>query len=172
MTDDPVMMSSANPTYVYQFVAMRVLILIIATIAAAHQIVAAQTLSHPVVARPGGGMPANKMQIETRSSQYDVPPKFISGPAPIYPPSRLRNRESGYADIVFAVDETGHTRDFRVLKTSYLYFANHAILAVQNWRYQPATKNGRPVSCRIHVPFDYRCTPPFGSSMSSPKITR
>ena len=161
-----------NPAYVYQFVAMRVLIIIIATIAAAHQIVAAQTLSHPVGVRSGGGMPANKMQIETKSSQYDVPPKFISGPAPIYPPSRKRNRESGYADIVFTVDETGRTRDFRVLKTSYLYFANHAILAVQNWRYQPATKNGRPVSCRIRVPFNYYCTPPFGSSMSSPKITR
>jgi protein TonB len=101
-------------------------------------------------------MPVKKMQFG-KSSQYDVPPRFISGPAPIYPTSRLRNRESGYADIVFTVDASGHTRDFRAVKTSYLYFANHAILAVQDWRFQPATKNGRAVSCRLRIPFTYRC---------------
>jgi TonB family protein len=102
------------------------------------------------------GMPTNKMQFG-KSSQYDVPPKFISGPAPTYPPSRLRQRESGYADIVFTIDESGHTLDFRVVKTSYLYFANHAILAMQDWRFQPATKNGHSVPCCLRVPFAYRC---------------
>jgi TonB family protein len=96
------------------------------------------------------------MQPIGKSSQCDVPPKFISGAAPIYPISRLRRGESGYADIVFRVDETGHTRDFNVLKTTYLYFANHAILAVQNWRFQPAFKNLHPVPCRVRVPFTYR----------------
>jgi TonB family protein len=114
-------------------------------------------MNAPAGVRAGSfGMPANKMQFG-KSSQYDVPPKFISGPAPTYPPSRLRQRESGYADIVFTVDESGHTRDFRVVKTSYLYFANHAILAMQDWRFQPATKNGHPVPCPLHVPFTYRC---------------
>jgi len=93
------------------------------------------------------------------SSQYDVPPKLISGAAPTYPITRLRRREPGYARITFVVDETGHTRDFKVVKTSYPYFASHAILAVQKWRYQPATKGGRPVSCRIGVPFHYNVRP-------------
>jgi hypothetical protein len=105
------------------------------TIVVTHQMGAAQTpasMNVPAGVRAGSfGMPANKMQFG-KSSQYDVPPKFIGGPAPTYPPSRLRQRESGYADIVFTVDESGHTRDFRVVKTSYLYFANHAILAMQN----------------------------------------
>src|SRR5882724_7040649 len=110
---------------------MRVLSLSFVTLAVAvtHQILAAQTpasMNGSAGVRAGSyGMPAKKMQFG-KSSQYEEPPKFISGPAPIYPTSRLRNRESGYADIVFTVDESGHTRDFRVLKTSYLYFANHA----------------------------------------------
>jgi hypothetical protein len=37
-------------------------------------------------------------------------------------PRTFTTKQSGLADIVFTVDETGHTRDFRVLKTSYLYF--------------------------------------------------
>jgi len=138
---------------------MRVLSLASATIALAYQIVAAQTPSpsQRVAVRSGQAeMPANKMHVETKASQYDTPPKLISGPAPVYPPTRLRNREPGYADIGFTVDETGHTRDFRVFRTSYLYFANHAILAVQKWRFQPATKNGRPVPCRVRVPFRYQ----------------
>jgi len=122
-----------------------------------YQILPAQTLTRQVGVPPGQGIPVNKMQIHQRSSQYDVPPKFISGAAPIYPISRLRNRESGYADVAFTVDDTGHTRDFRVLKTTYLYFANHAILAVQNWRFKPATKNGHKVPCRLHIPFTYQC---------------
>lgn len=136
---------------------MRVLSLIIVMIAGTYQILPAQTLSRQVGVLPGQGMPANKMQIHQRSPQYDVPPKFITGAAPMYPISRLRNRESGYADIAFTVDDTGHTRDFRVLKTTYLYFANHAILAVQNWWFKPATKNGHPVPCRLHIPFTYQC---------------
>jgi TonB family protein len=128
---------------------------ITAMIAAACQTLAAQTL-HPVNTRAGYGIGADKIQVVVNSTKVDVPPKFISGAAPIYPISRLRRQESGYADIAFTVDETGHTRDFRVLSTSYLYFANHAILAVQNWRFHPATKNGRPVPCRIRIPFRYR----------------
>jgi TonB family protein len=139
---------------------MRVLSLsfLTVTIVVAHQVIAAQTPASMNVragVRAGSyGMP--KLQFG-KSPQYDVPPKFINGPAPSYPISRLRQRESGYSDIVFIVDESGHARDFRVLKTSYLYFANHAILAMQDWRFQPATKNGRPVSCRLRVPFTYRC---------------
>lgn len=133
---------------------------VIVTIVLAHETLAAQTpasMNARVGVRSGAyGMPASHMQFG-KSWQYDVPPKFISGPAPIYPPSRLRQRESGYADIAFTVDESGHTRDFHVVKTSYVYFANHAILAMQDWRFRPATRNGRPVSCRLRIPFTYQC---------------
>jgi TonB family protein len=133
---------------------------VIVTIVLAHETLPAQTpasMNGRAGVRSGAyGMPTKQMQFG-KSSQYDVPPKFISGPAPVYPSSRLRQRESGYADIVFTVDESGHTRDFHAVKTSYLYFANHAILAVKDWRFQPATKNGHPVSCRLRIPFTYRC---------------
>jgi len=103
-----------------------------------------------------------EIQMVRNTSQADVPPKLISGAAPIYPITRLRRGESGYADIMCTVDETGHTRDFRVVDTSYQYFANHGILAVQNWRFQPATKNGNPVPCRVRIPFKYRTGYPPG----------
>jgi protein TonB len=106
--------------------------------------------------RAGASLPAGGMQASGPSSAYDVPPKFISGAAPIYPITRLRLREPGFAVISFVVDETGRTRDFRVEKTNYPFFGTHAIAAIQKWRFRPATKHGRPVSCRVHIPFNYR----------------
>ena len=121
----------------------------------------AQTRPH-VNVLAGHGMPAQEIQVVRNTSQADVPPKLISGTSPTYPVSSLSRRESGYADIMCTVDETGHTRDFSVLNTNYQFFANHAILAVQNWRFQPATKDGHPVPCRVRIPFKYRPGYPLG----------
>ena len=110
----------------------------------------------PVHTRPNAPIPAQKMPVVGPPSEFDVAPKFISGAAPIYPITRLRLRQSGFAVTRFTVDETGHTRDFHVMKTNYPYFASHAIIAIQKWRFQPATKKGRPVSYRIQTPFYYR----------------
>jgi len=109
-----------------------------------------------VASRAGASLPTSGMQAIGPSSAYDVPPKFISGAAPIYPITRLRLREPGFAVISFVVDETGCTRDFQVEKTNYSFFGTHAIAAIQNWRFRPATKHGRPVSCRVRIPFNYR----------------
>jgi protein TonB len=96
------------------------------------------------------------MQAFGPSSAYDVPPKFVSGAAPIYPITRLRLREPGFALVSFVVDETGRTRDFKVEKTNYSFFGTHAIAAIKEWRFRPATKSGHPVSCRVRFPFHYR----------------
>lgn len=129
-------------------------LLVLAAFVATHYTLAADTRVG-VLSPPGQPLLAKQMQVTSPSSQYDVPPKFISGLAPHYPMSRLRLGEAGSAVVEFTVDETGKTRDWRVIKTTYSYFGNHAILAIQQWRFQPALKHGRPVSCRIRVPFVY-----------------
>jgi periplasmic protein TonB len=90
------------------------------------------------------------------SSRYDVPPKLLSGLTPKYPPSRLNSGEGGTAIVEFTVDEHGIPRDFSVVRTDYLYFASHAIIAMRDWRFQPAMKNGKPIAARLRIPFHYR----------------
>ncbi|PYJ06413.1 MAG: hypothetical protein DME95_00730 [Verrucomicrobia bacterium] len=107
-------------------------------------------------ARAGCAIPAEQMHASSWSGDFDTPPKFIRGDAPIYPITRLRLREPGFASIACVVDETGHTRDFRVLKTNYPYFASHAIIAMQKWQFQPAMKRGHPVRCTVRIPFYFR----------------
>ena len=95
-----------------------------------------------------------------RSSQYDIPPKLLSGRAPIYPIKQLQAGNSGSALIEFTIDEQGIPRDFRIVKTDYRYFATHAIVAMREWRFQPAIKNGKAVAVRARMPFSYHWTGP------------
>jgi TonB family protein len=97
------------------------------------------------------------------SPRVDTPPKLIRGAAPIYPITQLQQHKSGAAVISFTIDEQGKTRDFKVISTDYPYFASHAILAVQQWQFEPARKNGHPVAIRLRVPFNYR-TPSAGEA--------
>src|SRR5206468_10705892 len=90
------------------------------------------------------------------SPQYDVPPKLLSGRVPIYPITRLQRGESGNALIGFTIDEHGIPRDFRIIQSDYPYYASHAIVAMREWRFQPAIKNGKPVAARARIPFHYR----------------
>jgi TonB family protein len=86
---------------------------------------------------------------------YDVPPKFIRGDAPTYPISRALSRVTGDATIEYTIDEHGVPGDFKILKTSYKYFAYHAIIAMRNWRFEPAQKKGRPVAVHAQMTFNF-----------------
>jgi TonB family protein len=114
---------------------------------------------HVAVAQDKGTHPHEPVAIigqsASSSSQYDVPPKLLSGRTPIYPITRLMRHQGGDAIIDFTVDEHGIPKDFRVVKADYPYFATHAIIAMRDWRYQPAIKNGKPVSARLRIPFHY-----------------
>ena len=113
-----------------------------------------------VNARAAWFMPAKEFQAQidaqTKPSQCDVPPKVWRAISPAYPPSRRSRRESGYALVEFTINERGRTCDIRVLETSFKYFGNYAVLAIQDWRFRPALKNGHPVPVHIRIPFHYR----------------
>jgi TonB family protein len=89
------------------------------------------------------------------SSNYDTPPKLISGNSPVYPMSQSRSGNPGFAVVAFAVGQNGRTHDIRVVQASYPYFGSHAVLAVRDWKFQPARKNGKTVSMKV------QCTSPL-----------
>jgi periplasmic protein TonB len=89
------------------------------------------------------------------SVEYDTPPKLVTGNAPIYPLGYQMERRAGRATISFAITEDGRTEEFEVVATDARYWADHAIIAVQQWRFTPATKDGKPVRVRVVMPFHY-----------------
>jgi TonB family protein len=89
------------------------------------------------------------------SAEYDAPPRLLSGNAPTYPISRLLKGVGGQATIAFTILEDGTTADFVVISTDYEYYASHAVLAVKEWRYKPAIKDGHPVAIRVVQSFKF-----------------
>jgi TonB family protein len=99
----------------------------------------------------GGGLMTNSALDWPKSFEYDTPPKLISGNYPVYPVSHARAGSSGFADVTFTVGRDGKTYDIQVLRTSYSYFGSHTVLAVRDWKFEPARKNGKPVPVKTHV---------------------
>ena len=54
------------------------------------------------------------------------------------------------------VDSAGHPRDIRVVRGLGFGLDAKAIDAVQQWRFQPAMKDGKPVDVQISVEVDFR----------------
>ncbi len=82
---------------------------------------------------------------------YDTPPKFISGNAPSWPMSQWHSGNSGFAVVAFTVGLDGKAHDIRVVQASYPYFGSHTIIAVRNWKFEPARKNGQPVPLKTEL---------------------
>ena len=53
-------------------------------------------------------------------------------------------------------DETGRVVNPRVEKASYPEFEKPALEAVRQWKFEPAIKGGKRVSCRMRVPFRFQ----------------
>ena len=106
--------------------------------------------------------PGTIVHPDRQSGEFDTPPKFVSGSNPIYPISQLMLYRSGEAVVSFVVNQQGQTTDFRVIRTTYSYFASHAIHAIREWKFEPARKNGKAVAVRIRVPFKYVSPTPAG----------
>lgn len=93
--------------------------------------------------------------VGAESADWDTPPKLISGKRPIYPISQVLNGNSGSAILAFTIDVDGRARGFEVLEASDKRFADHAIIAVREWTWQPATKDGAPIAARVSQSFEF-----------------
>ncbi len=113
------------------------------------------------------GQPYPNSALHWPKASYDTPPKLISGNAPLYPISQARFGNSGFAVVAFTVGQDGRTHDILVVRATYSYFGSHTILAVRDWKFEPARKNGQPVPMRVNLtmPFKYPGRPlPRGES--------
>jgi TonB family protein len=113
-----------------------------------------ETGKRPTV-RAGGDMPPDRVHFPA-AANYDSPPVLISGPAPIYPISRLLARESGFATVEYTITEAGTTADVKVTGASNFWFGRHLANAVALWKFTPARKGDRPVKIRGHYRANFR----------------
>jgi protein TonB len=82
-------------------------------------------------------------------------PTAISAPDPNYTEEARRAKKQGTCILWLIVDSTGHPRDIRVMRGLGFGLDQKAVEAVNNWRFQPALKDGRPVDVQITVEVEF-----------------
>ena len=77
----------------------------------------------------------------------DVGPRPLSKPLPSYTVEAIRQNVKGSVKLRVVIDEQGKVRVLQVLR-SIPELDDEAIRTVESsWRFEPATKNGRPIPC-------------------------
>ena len=88
--------------------------------------------------------------VAPQSEEWDTPATLVSGKSPAYPISLFLTGKTGYAEIAFTVAQDGSTRDIEIVDADLPAFGNHLAIAVRNWRFEPARKNGQAISSRLN----------------------
>ncbi len=72
-------------------------------------------------------------------------PRKISGPNPLYPEAARRARIQGVVVLECVIGKDGEVDSVKVLRGLPLGLTEAAVDAVNKWRFEPSTLNGKPV---------------------------
>ncbi len=79
------------------------------------------------------------------------PPRLIYSPDPAYPRKAHKPRHQDTVVLWLIVGGDGLPRDVNVARTLSPEFDEAAMDAVKKWKFDPATKDGKPVAVKINV---------------------
>lgn len=83
------------------------------------------------------------------------PARLLSSVPPAYPPIAKNQHVAGDVRIDALIDATGHVSSMKVVAGPTLLH-QAAVEALRQWKYQPATLNGNPVSMHLTVTIQFR----------------
>lgn len=78
-------------------------------------------------------------------------PRLISGPDPEYSDEARRAKMQGVVIVRTIVDARGKPQDVRIVKALGNGLDQNAVAAVKQYRFKPATLNGKPVAVQIKI---------------------
>ncbi len=96
------------------------------------------------------------VNITLSSSEVDISPLKTSGPIPQYPKWAQRDKLEGTVTLRFIVTEQGNVEDINIHEIEGdERFGTEAVQAANKWRFSPAIKAGKPVSCWCFQKIDF-----------------
>lgn len=121
---------------------------------------AAWAVQPPTSAGPSA---AAKVAVSAAAEPSDTPPTEVASfrhyDAPKYPKAAVDAHQSAKVVLKVKVDEKGNVQFAEVEKTdppeAKAVFAEASVAAVMQWKFNPAKKNGKPVSVWVRVPIDF-----------------
>ena len=83
-------------------------------------------------------------------------PVKISGPNPMYTEIARKARIQGVVIVEAIIAKDGSVADVKILKPLPMGLDQAAVEAVRQWRFEPATLDGRPVDVYYNLTINYR----------------
>jgi TonB family protein len=101
----------------------------------------------------------------TASPPAKVSPGAVSAPRAIHSPDPSYTKEAasrhfeGTSVLMVMLSTKGIAENIAILSPLGMGLDEQAVKAVQQWRFQPAIKNGQPVRVQINIEIHFRCCP-------------
>jgi protein TonB len=104
--------------------------------------------SKPPAAPPGEPAPA------APAARVITNPKLLSSPHVVYPPSAKQLNVQGSVSLVLTIDADGNVSAAKAL-SGPLLLRQGAVESVKQWKYSPATQDGKSVPSQVTVSVDF-----------------
>jgi TonB family protein len=85
-----------------------------------------------------------------------TPPRPVEAPAPAYPPELEDTGKSGEAVIELTITPEGRVTQPRVESADHPAFGQAALAVLEQWRFEPARRDGVPIARKVVLPFQFR----------------
>ncbi len=91
-----------------------------------------------------------------QSSSYDERPHLLRKVEPAYSEEARKAKCQGHVVLYVEVDASGQVTNPKVMRSLGLGLDEKAIEAVRQWKFEPAIKDGKPVTAYIQVEMNFR----------------
>src|SRR6266853_1492915 len=78
-------------------------------------------------------------------------PKPVYTPDPEYSEKARKKKINGTVVVAMIVTQEGRVRDVKIAKSLDAGLDKQALAAVRTWKFEPATKDGKPVAVHLNV---------------------
>jgi periplasmic protein TonB len=112
-------------------------------------------------AGPGNGPGRNPGAGSGSGGDYYLPgngvtaPRAIYSPEPDYSDEARQTKHQGVVTLLAVIGTDGRPRDIQVARSLGMGLDEKAVAAVRTWKFEPGTKDGRPVAVQICVEVDF-----------------
>ena len=91
-----------------------------------------------------------------QAQEHTVTPPVVSSHVDaVYPTAAIGQGKHADVVLVVTVDADGHVTDVNVRESGGPVLDEAAVVAIRQWRFDPARRDGKPVASRILVPFHF-----------------
>jgi TonB family protein len=114
-----------------------------------------QSSSRPASPTPNSPPPTQN-DLSHPGSSRTTPPHALYTPDPDYPIEARKAKVQGVVTLKLTVSPDGTTKDIQMVKHLRSDLDANAVDAVRRWKFEPATKDGKPVAVSVNIDVAFR----------------